>query len=124
MPDDLKASVAASREACEMLRAMRPATVNQAAQRRDLAEREAVILDKMTDLAQALFQLRLRGQPQRCPPPRHHLASGERGTRARDRDQLRLGDLRPGLTAARPAGHSAGRSGTAEGLERASRGQE
>lgn len=54
-PDDLKASVAASREACELLRKMRPATVNSAATQRDLAEREAVILDKMTDLAQALF---------------------------------------------------------------------
>jgi hypothetical protein len=54
-PDDLKASVAASREACELLRKMRPATVNPAATQRDLAEREAVILDKITDLAQALF---------------------------------------------------------------------
>jgi hypothetical protein len=34
---------------------MRPATINTAAQKRDLAEREAIILDKMTDLAQALF---------------------------------------------------------------------
>jgi hypothetical protein len=50
-PDDLKASVAASREACELLRKMRPATVNPAPQQRDLAEREAVILDKMTELA-------------------------------------------------------------------------
>ena len=47
--------MAASREACELLRKMRPATVNSAAQQRDLAEREAVILDKMTELAQALF---------------------------------------------------------------------
>jgi hypothetical protein len=54
-PEDLKASVAASREACELLRKMRPATVNSAAQQRVLAEREAVILDKMTELAQALF---------------------------------------------------------------------
>jgi hypothetical protein len=54
-PEDLKASVAASREACELLRTMRPAKINQAAQQRDLAEREAVILDKMTELAQALF---------------------------------------------------------------------
>jgi hypothetical protein len=54
-PDDLKASVAASREACELLRKMRPDTVNPVAQQRDLAEREAVILDKMTELAQALF---------------------------------------------------------------------
>ncbi len=54
-PDDLKASVAASREAVELLRSMRPAAVDTAAPKRDLAEREAVILDKMTELAQALF---------------------------------------------------------------------
>lgn len=54
-PDDIKASVAASREAVELLRAMRPATVNTVAARRDLAEREAVILDKATEFAQALF---------------------------------------------------------------------
>jgi hypothetical protein len=54
-PDDLKASVAASREACELLRKMRPAAVNPVREQRDLAEREAVILDKMTELAQALF---------------------------------------------------------------------
>jgi len=54
-PDDIKASIAASREAVELLRKMRPATVNTAAPKRDLAEREAVILDKMTELAQALF---------------------------------------------------------------------
>jgi hypothetical protein len=54
-PEDLRASVAASREACELLRKMRPPTINTVAQKRDLAEREAVILDKMTDLAQALF---------------------------------------------------------------------
>jgi hypothetical protein len=40
-PEHLKASVAASREACELLRKMCPATVNSAAQQRDLAEREA-----------------------------------------------------------------------------------
>jgi hypothetical protein len=54
-PEDLKASVAASREACELLRKMRPAAVNSEAQKRDLAGREAVILDKMAELAQALF---------------------------------------------------------------------
>lgn len=54
-PDALKASVAASREAVELLRKMRPDTVNPVAQKRDLAEREAVILDKMTELAKALF---------------------------------------------------------------------
>jgi hypothetical protein len=35
--------------------ARRPATVNPVSQQRDLAERGAVILDKMTKLAQALF---------------------------------------------------------------------
>jgi hypothetical protein len=54
-PEDLKASVAASREACELLRKMRPAAVNSAAKQRDLAEREAIILDRTLDLAQALF---------------------------------------------------------------------
>lgn len=54
-PDDIKASVAASREAVELLRTMRPAAVNPSAPRRGLAEREAVILDKTTELAQALF---------------------------------------------------------------------
>lgn len=54
-PDDLKASINASREAVELLRGMRPATVNSSPQKRDLAEREAVILDKVKDLAQALF---------------------------------------------------------------------
>ncbi len=54
-PDDLKASVAASREAVELLRKMRPAAVNPSALKRDLAEREAVILDKTAELAQALF---------------------------------------------------------------------
>jgi hypothetical protein len=54
-PDDIKASVAASREAVELLGTMRPATVNPVAAKRGLAEREAVILDKMTELAQALF---------------------------------------------------------------------
>jgi hypothetical protein len=34
---------------------MRPAAVNPVREQRDLAEREAVILDKMTELAQALF---------------------------------------------------------------------
>jgi hypothetical protein len=34
---------------------MRPATVNQAAPQRDLTEREAVIPDKITEPAQALF---------------------------------------------------------------------
>jgi hypothetical protein len=54
-PDDLKASVAASREAVELLRKMRPAAVSQSAQKRSLAEREPVILDKTAELAQALY---------------------------------------------------------------------
>jgi hypothetical protein len=54
-PEDLKASVAASREACELLRKMRPEAVHSAARQRDLAEREAIILARMSDLAQALF---------------------------------------------------------------------
>jgi hypothetical protein len=54
-PDDLKASVAASREACELARKLRPEPVNSKPQQRTLAEPEAVNLDKMTELAQALF---------------------------------------------------------------------
>jgi hypothetical protein len=54
-PDDLKASVAASREACEVLRAMLPAAVSPKPKLRTLPEREAAILDKARDLAQALF---------------------------------------------------------------------
>jgi len=54
-PDDIKASVAASRKAVELFRKMRPASVITATAERDLAEREAVILDKTAELAQALF---------------------------------------------------------------------
>jgi hypothetical protein len=54
-PDELKASIAASREACELLRDMLPAAVASSSRQRDLGEREAVILDKVRDLAQALF---------------------------------------------------------------------
>jgi hypothetical protein len=54
-PDDLKASVAASREACEVLRSMLPGVVNPKPKQRSLPEREAVILEKVRDLAQALF---------------------------------------------------------------------
>lgn len=50
-----KASIAASREAVELLRKMRPDAVNPKAQQRTLPEREAVILDRLTDLARALF---------------------------------------------------------------------
>jgi hypothetical protein len=49
--DDSKARVAASREAVELLHAMRLAAVNPSATRRGLAEREAVILDKTAELA-------------------------------------------------------------------------
>jgi hypothetical protein len=34
---------------------MRPSVINSTARNRDLAEREAAILDKINDLAQALF---------------------------------------------------------------------
>jgi hypothetical protein len=50
-----KASIAASREAAELLRKMRPEGTNPKAQQRTLPEREAVILDRLADLAQALF---------------------------------------------------------------------
>jgi len=50
-----KPSIAASREACELLRKMRPATVNPRSQQRELAEREAVILAKLGEFTQALF---------------------------------------------------------------------
>jgi hypothetical protein len=50
-----KPSIAASREACELLRRMRPATIRPRPQERDLPEREAVILSKLGEFAQALF---------------------------------------------------------------------
>ncbi len=50
-----KASIAAAREACELLRKMRPATIRARPQERDLAEREAAILDNLTSLADSLF---------------------------------------------------------------------
>jgi hypothetical protein len=50
-----KASIAASREATELLRKMRPSQVTEKAQLRDLHEREAVILDRLKDLTQAMF---------------------------------------------------------------------
>jgi hypothetical protein len=48
-------SIAASREACERLRKMRPATVNPRPQQRELPEREAVILARLGEFTQALF---------------------------------------------------------------------
>lgn len=54
-PDNLKASIEASREACELLRKMRPATINPNPPQRELPEREAFILEKMTEFTQALF---------------------------------------------------------------------
>jgi hypothetical protein len=39
----------------QLLRKVRSATANPATQQRNLAEREAVILDKMIEFAQALF---------------------------------------------------------------------
>jgi hypothetical protein len=50
-----KASIAASREVAELLRQMRPAPVSPRAQLRDLHEREAVMLDRLRDLTQAMF---------------------------------------------------------------------
>jgi hypothetical protein len=50
-----KASIAASREAVELLRKMRPEATNRKAQQRDLPEREAAILGRLSDLTQALF---------------------------------------------------------------------
>ena len=50
-----KPSIAASREACELLRKMRPATVNPRPQQRELQEREAIILAKLGEFTQALF---------------------------------------------------------------------
>jgi hypothetical protein len=52
---DWKASIAASREAVEILRAMRPPVTSPKAQLSSLAEREGVILDRLADLIQALF---------------------------------------------------------------------
>jgi hypothetical protein len=50
-----KSSIAASREAVELLRQVRPEPVNPKAQLRELHEREAVILDRVKDLTQAVF---------------------------------------------------------------------
>jgi hypothetical protein len=50
-----KASIAASREASELLRAMRPRTIRPKAQDRGVDEREAAILDAVGGLAKALF---------------------------------------------------------------------
>jgi hypothetical protein len=50
-----KASMAASREATELLRQMRPTPVSPRAQLRDLHEREGAILDRIKDLVQAMF---------------------------------------------------------------------
>lgn len=50
-----KPSIAASREACELLRKMRPDTVNPRPQQRELQEREAIILAKLGEFTQALF---------------------------------------------------------------------
>ena len=50
-----KPSIAASREAGELLRKMRPATVNPRPQQRELPERETVILAKLGEFTQALF---------------------------------------------------------------------
>jgi hypothetical protein len=93
-PDDIKASVAASREAVELLRTMRPAAVNTVAAKRGLAEREAVILDKTIELAQAL----LGRQPHRPASARYRLAAGKRSPRPRHCHQPGSAHLRSHLT--------------------------
>ena len=50
-----KPSIAASREACKLLRKMRPATINPRPQQRELPEREAAILAKLSEFVQSLF---------------------------------------------------------------------
>ena len=50
-----KPCIAAAREACELLRKMRPAEIQAKAQDRDLAEREAAILDNLISTADSLF---------------------------------------------------------------------
>ena len=50
-----KASISVSREACELLRKMRPPVIHDRAQDRDLAEREAAILDSVVKLTDSLF---------------------------------------------------------------------
>jgi hypothetical protein len=50
-----KPSIAASREACELLRTMRPREVSPKAQDRGAAEREAAILDALAGLVKALY---------------------------------------------------------------------
>jgi hypothetical protein len=50
-----KPSIAASREACELLRRMRPTTINPRTRQRELPEREAAILAKLDEFVQALF---------------------------------------------------------------------
>ena len=50
-----KPSIAASREACQLLRVMRPAAIHARAQDRDLAEREAAVLDATLALGDSLF---------------------------------------------------------------------
>jgi hypothetical protein len=50
-----KSSIIATREAVELLRNMRPAAIKPKAQDRTLQEREAAVLDRLADFAQALF---------------------------------------------------------------------
>ena len=50
-----KPCVSAAREACELLRKMRPAEISGKAQNRNLAEREASILDGLLSVADSLF---------------------------------------------------------------------
>jgi hypothetical protein len=50
-----KPSIAATREAVELLRRMRPPVINTKAQDRTLLEREGTVLDRLADFVQALF---------------------------------------------------------------------
>jgi hypothetical protein len=109
-PDDLKASVAAAREAVELLRKLRPAVVSQPAQKRGLAEREAVILDKTAELAQALYNYDSAASHTDPPSARHRLDTRERRPRPRHRDQPGPAHLRPHLIRNRAHGPATGNS--------------
>jgi hypothetical protein len=94
--DPLAIVGAASREAVDLLRTMRPAAVNKAAAKRDLAERETVILCKTTELAQALFS-HDHATSHTDPTCAHRLESRERRPRPRHCHQPRPAHLRPDL---------------------------
>jgi len=50
-----KSSITATREAVELRRKMRPAAIKPKAEDRMLPEREAAVLDRVAEFAQALF---------------------------------------------------------------------